>query len=282
MGIKELGLERTTPEQRLSQDNCIFLVRVGSNMYGTNLKTSDDDYTGIFMADRSRSGLGIKNIEHIEYRTNSTKSQKRNTQDDRDCTMYSLKKWVQLALNNNPNILELFFAPERNIMVTSPIWNRLRENKYLFLSLKIYHSFRGYAHSQRARLELKSGNNTGRTDLIEKFGYDVKLASHNIRLYLECIQLLKEGRITFPIPERQLVLQIKTGDWAGDEGFKKFLALSDELSVRCQGLYDSSKLPHSPAQDKINDLLIDIQEEYFGYKKPEGLLNKVNYIFGRK
>jgi predicted nucleotidyltransferase len=280
MGINELHLSREHAEQRLSQDNCVFLARVGSVMYGTNTKLSDDDYTGIFMSDRSHAGLGIKSIDHIEYRTNSTGSGKRNTQEDRDCTLYSFKKWVKLAMDNNPNILELFFAPDKCIMQTSKVWERLRDNKHLFLSLKIFHSFRGYAHSQRARLELKSGNNTGRTDLIEKYGYDVKLASHNIRLYLECIQLLKEGQITFPLPERSVVLQIKTGEWAGDEGFKKFLALSDELSARCQSLYDNSKLQHSPAQEDINNLLIDIQEEYLGYKKPKGFLNKLKYVFG--
>lgn len=281
--ISELHLDRNTHEQRMSQDNCIFLCRVGSNMYGTNTKLSDDDFTGIFMPDREYAGLGIKNIEHVEYRTNSTGSGKRNTKEDRDCTLYSFRKWVQLAMNNNPNILELFFAPEKCIMQTSPIWEKLRANKHLFLSLKIFHSFRGYAHSQRARLELKSGNNTGRTDLIEQYGYDVKLASHNIRLYLECIQLLKEEQITFPLPERNVVIQIKTGEWAGEEGFKKFLALSDELSARCQLLYDNSKLRHSPAQEEINNLLLDIYEEYFHYiQKPKGFLNKLKYVFGGK
>jgi predicted nucleotidyltransferase len=281
--VNDLQLDRNTHEQRMSQDNCIFLARVGSQMYGTNTKLSDDDFTGIFMPDREYAGLGIKNINHVEYRTNPTGSGKRNTKEDRDCILYSLKQWVTLALNNNPNTLELFFAPEKCIMQISPVWEKLRANKHLFLSLKIYHSFRGYAHAQRMRLKLKAGNNTGRTDLIEKYGYDVKLASHNIRLYLECIQLLKEEQITFPLPERDVVIQIKTGEWAGDDGLKKFLALSDELAARCQSLYDNSKLRYSPAQEEINNFLVEIQEEYFHYiQKPKGLWNKLKYAFWEK
>jgi predicted nucleotidyltransferase len=235
-------------------------------MYGTTTENSDDDYTGIFFPDKKYT-MGIKGIEQVEFRTNSTKSGKHNTKEDQDVVLYALRKWIQLAMNNNPNILELLFSPKNCVLINSPIWQRLYDNRHLFLSLKIFHSFRGYAHSQRKRLELKSGNNTGRTDLIEKYGFDVKLASHNIRLYLECIQLLKEEQITFPLPERQLVLQIKTGQWSGEEGFQKFIKLSDELSVRCQTLYDNSKLRYSPAQEEINDLLIDIQEDYYGYKK---------------
>lgn len=270
--IQKLKLCRDSEEQKLSQDNCIFLARVGSMMYGTNTKESDEDFTGVFMPDRTRSGMGTKNIDFVEYRTNSTKSNKRNTAEDTDCTLYSLKKWVILATNNNPNILELFFTPDKSILHTSPVWKKLCDNKHLFISLKTFHSFRGYAHSQRKRLELRSGNNTGRTDLIEKYGFDCKLASHNIRLYLECIQLLKEQQITFPLPERNVVIQIKTGEWAGDEGFQKFLKLSDELSTRCQSLYDTSKLRHSPAQEDINNLLIEIMEDYLGYNNPKTII----------
>jgi len=257
-------LPRDTLEQRMAQDNLILLCRVGSNMYGTNTKESDDDFTGIFIPEKEYV-CGLKNIKQVEIRTNPTGSGKRNQTGDVDITLKSLGEWCKLAQNNNPNILELFFAPEKCILYKNEYWDKLVENMNLFLSLKIFHSFRGYAHSQRKRLELKSGNNTGRTDLIDKYGYDVKLASHNLRLYLECIQLLKEGRIEFPLPERELLVQVKTGLWSGEEGFQKFLKESDRLTEACQSLYDNSELQHSPAQDKINKLVVDMHFDYWGY-----------------
>jgi len=254
----KLQLEYRTVEQRMSQDNCIFLARVGSQMYGTNTLNSDDDFVGIFIPDR-KYVVGLKHIDQVEYRTNPTKSGKKNQVGDRDVTLYTLRKWVQLALNNNPNIVELFFVPENCILHTTSLWKKICESKDSFLSLKLFHSFRGYAYAQRYKLELKSGNNTGRKDLIEKYGYDVKLASHNIRLYLECIQLLKEQQITFPLPERNLVKQIKDGKWS----FDKFVEESNKLADLCSSLYKESKLPYSPNYEEVDKLLIEVQDTFW-------------------
>lgn len=259
-------LPRDTYEQRMAQDNLILLCRVGSNMYGTNTKESDDDFVGIFIPEREYV-CGLKSIRQVEIRTNPTGSGKRNQKEDIDITLKSLGEWCKLAQNNNPNILELFFAPENCIIYKNEYWDFLQAHKDLFLSLKIFHSFRGYAHSQRKRLELKSGRNTGRTDLIKKYGYDSKLASHNIRLYLECIQLLKEGKIAFPLPEREMLIQVKTGLWGGEEGFQKFLKESDRLTEVCHNLYSKSKLRYSPAQEEINKLVVDMFFDYWGYNK---------------
>lgn len=257
-------LPRDTYEQRMALDNLILFCRVGSNMYGTNTIISDDDFVGIFVPPKEYV-CGLKGIKQVEIRTNPTGSGKRNKVGDIDITLKSLGEYCKLAQNNNPNILELFFVPDNCVLYKNNYWDKLVENKDLFLSLKVFHSFKGYAHSQKKRLELKSGNNMGRKDLVEKYAYDVKLASHNIRLYLECIQLLKEGRITFPLPEREMVVQIKTGLWAGEEGFQRFVKESERLANVCQDLYGKSNLPHAPAQEKINKLLVDMHFDYWGY-----------------
>jgi hypothetical protein len=67
---------------------------------------------------------------------------------------------------------------------------------------------------------MRSGNNLGRKELIKEYLYDTKMMSHNIRLYLECMQLLNEGTITLPLPERKMVVQIKRGEWKLEEVLK--------------------------------------------------------------
>jgi predicted nucleotidyltransferase len=269
MKLAEMELERDTEEQCMSQDNCIFLARTGSQMYGTNTINSDDDFTGIYIASPDYS-YGLKKCELVEYRTNKVNSSKRNSAGDVDVNLYSLYKYVTLALNNNPNILELLYAPNNCILQTSKYYNMLRNNRDLFLSKKVYQSFRGYAHSQRMRTMTKSGNNTGRIDLIEKYHYDTKLMSHNIRLYLECMQLLNEGTITLPLPERKMVVQIKRGEWKLEEVLKK----SDELSDSCTRLYENTRLPDTPDFEGVNKLLMNIQEEYWGIECKNGSKRK--------
>ena len=81
-----MELDRITEEQRMSQDNCIFLCRTGSQMYGTNTLNSDDDFTGIFMPNREYI-CGLKGCEMVEYRTNKTNTNKRNSAGDVDVNL---------------------------------------------------------------------------------------------------------------------------------------------------------------------------------------------------
>ncbi len=268
MKLAEMELERHTEEQCMSQDNCIFLARTGSQMYGTNTINSDDDFTGIYIASPDYT-YGLKKCEMVEYRTNKVNSSKRNSAGDVDVNLYSLYKYVTLALNNNPNIIELLYVPDNCILQTSKYYNMLRDNRQLFLSKKVYQSFRGYAHSERSRV-MRSGNNLGRKELIKEHLFDTKMMSHNIRLYLECMQLLNEGTITLPLPERKMVVQIKRGEWKLEEVLKK----SDELSDSCTRLYENTRLPDTPDFEGVNKLLMNIQDEYWGIECKNGSKRK--------
>lgn len=60
---------------------------------------------------------------------------------------------MELATKCNPNIIELLFAPEDCIEITTPLWKKLTERRYEFLSAKAYHTFTGYALSQLKRIK---------------------------------------------------------------------------------------------------------------------------------
>lgn len=248
-------------QQEMAIKNCIFFCRVGSHLYGTNTPESDDDFTGIFIPDKEYV-LGKRVIEQVEFNTNPSSSGKRNTKDDLDCTLFALDKWTTMCVNNNPNRLEIFFAPDNCILHITDLGKRLFAARDLFISLDAYNSFKGYSHEQMRRLKLKSGNNNGRLDLIEKYGYDVKMASHNIRLYLECIQLLKQGSIEFPLHESGLLLDIKRGKVTYDE----FLNKSAELAALCDIVYANSKLQSHPNLKDVNKLQISLYEDFWGTK----------------
>ena len=141
-------------EQKMAEKNLIMKVMVGSHLYGTETENSDKDFMGIFIPDRDYV-LGIKKVEQVEIRTNPTNSGHRNTSADTDTVLYSLPKFIHLASQNNPNIVELFFAPEKNIVFDTPYGKRLREAYASFISKKVKHTFMGYAFSQKQKLMYK-------------------------------------------------------------------------------------------------------------------------------
>jgi uncharacterized protein len=69
-----------------------------------------------------------------------------------DVVIYDLAKLVALCAQANPNMLELLFLDEREILHTTPTWERLRAQRQAFLSQKVRHTFAGYARGQLERI----------------------------------------------------------------------------------------------------------------------------------
>jgi predicted nucleotidyltransferase len=70
-----------------------------------------------------------------------------------DVVIYDLAKLVGLCVQANPNMLELLFVDEREILYTTPLWERLRAHRVAFLSQKVRHTFAGYAKGQLKRIQ---------------------------------------------------------------------------------------------------------------------------------
>ena len=246
-----------TKEQKMAQDNLILKVRTGSKLYGTNTKNSDSDYTGVFIPNKEYV-LGLLTCEQVDIRTNPTDSGKRNTKNDTDITLYSLPKFIKLCADNNPNIVELLFVNKKNIIYCNSYGKRLLDASHFFISKKVKHRFLGYAHSQRMKILNKNpiGN---RKEYIEKFGYDVKFASHLIRLLVEGNELLLNGKLEFPIPHNRLIRDIKEGKFT----LAQVLTKADQLEAVAEELYGKSPLQNRPDYDAISDLQMEMMEEFW-------------------
>lgn len=72
--------------------------------------------------------------------------------DGLDCSIYELRNFLELAVQNNPNIIELLFTEQADWVSTSPTWAALWENRDLFLSRNLKNRFSGYAVSQLKRV----------------------------------------------------------------------------------------------------------------------------------
>lgn len=139
----------------MEQGKLIFKCRIGSHLYGLNRPESDEDYMGVFVP-KSEYLLGLKRIEEVDNSTKSSAAGFRNTAEDVDDKNYTLPKYLHLALQNNPNIVEVLFATPENVLTTSPEWEELVANRDKILSQRVFFTFTGYAFSQKKKLTVKS------------------------------------------------------------------------------------------------------------------------------
>jgi len=119
--------------------NILILTLAGSIAYGTNLATSDLDLRGVTLETKTDL-LGLSSFEQFEDRTTDT-------------VIYGLKKFINLCLNNNPNVLEILGTTPEFCLILSPEGMLLKENIDLFLSKRVIQSFGNYATAQLRRLQ---------------------------------------------------------------------------------------------------------------------------------
>jgi predicted nucleotidyltransferase len=244
-------------ERDMAINNLIYKAQIGSNLYGTVTKDSDKDYMGIFIPNKDYI-LGNKRCEQVILSEKNSKSI-RNQKGDIDFIIYSLPKFIHLATGNNPNIVELFFVNHTNELFCNEFGKKLKESYKLFISKRVYHTFKGYSYSQRKKLEIKKENMTGRKELAEQFGYDTKFASHLLRLLVECQQLLLEGRLDLPLLQNNLIRDVKLGKY----DLQWVLNKADELEKSVDRIYETCQLQSSPDVESINKLQIELIEEFW-------------------
>jgi uncharacterized protein len=118
----------------------IYVTRHGSHSYGTALPTSDMDIRGVCIAPK-------------EYYLGCTLHFDQAEQKEPDLTIFELKKFLALASNCNPNVLELLYTElEDHLELADPLGTVLLEMRDLFLTTRVKHTFSGYALQQLRRI----------------------------------------------------------------------------------------------------------------------------------
>lgn len=125
----------------LRKKNLICKVMSGSRAYGTNIETSDTDMRGIFCADPINLLTPFFPVREVEDAT------------EEDTKYYELAHFVKLLVDQNPNIVELLWVREEDVLTRTPAYDYLRAHRTDFLSSKIAFTTSGYAYAQLKRIK---------------------------------------------------------------------------------------------------------------------------------
>jgi len=170
-----------------------------------------------------------------------------------DCVYYELRKFLRLLAQANPNVLASLWMEPEYYPCFSPEAEILLHCRRLFLTQQAYHSFVGYAYSQLkgvTRNKFSGYMGEKRKALVKKFGYDVKHASHLIRLLRMGVELFRDGRLTVFRPDAEELIEIKRGGWSLERVQQEANRLAKELEY----YKERSTLPERPDYHAINVL----------------------------
>ena len=171
-----LEAKKINPPQFVN-DGLIYEVLMGSECYGVAEDDSDVDIYGICIPpvnivfphlNGEILGFGRQTKRFGQYQEHGIKHDSGKIYD---LQIYNIVKFFQLAMNNNPNIIDALFVPDNCICYMSAIGSLIRFNRNIFLHKGCYHKFKGYAYSQLNKVKNKKPIGK-RKELIEKHSFD--------------------------------------------------------------------------------------------------------------
>jgi len=249
--------------------NVQYETIMGSVAYGVSSDTSDVDVYGwaippkddLFPHLRGEVlGFGTPKPRFEQYQEHHVQDQdalagRRRTYD---LTIYGIVKFFNLAMENNPNLIDSLFTPVNCVLHSTRVGNLVRENRRLFLHKGAWPKFKGYAYTQLHKLSIKRPQGK-RAELVEKHGYDVKFAYHVVRLLTEVEMILMEEDLDLQRNNEQLKA-IRRGEWTED----RLRQWCGDKESHLERVYAESKLRVMPDEPKIRALLLTGLEEHFG------------------
>jgi predicted nucleotidyltransferase len=169
-----------------------YLTIMGSVAYGVSSDTSDMDVYGFCIPPKEDifphlrgeiQGFGRQKQRFDQWQEHHIidKSGMGGNGREYDLTVYSIIRFFQLCMDNNPNMIDSLFTPINCVLHINTVGNIVRENRREFLHKGSFHKFKSYAFSQRHKIIDKTTKRI--VDLERK--YDIQLTIDEINSLLE-------------------------------------------------------------------------------------------------
>ena len=238
-------VEKDFKWKEMAERTTILRADVGSRGFGLSLPTSDDDHMGVCIEDfDAYCRIEGKFEQHIEH----------HQEGGIDVTIYSMEKFLRLALHGNPTILCLLFAKKK--LKSDARGSQLQGLTPYLISKHWGKRFLGYMESQRQKLLGERGQKrVNRPDLEEKFGYDTKYAMHLLRLGIQGVEVMETGKMTIPFTgsNQEFLMAVRFGKIDLNE----VLQTAGDLERQLKDLISNSDLPDQPNKIYVDEWMRD-------------------------
>lgn len=265
MLIHDLQEKKLIHPPKWLADNTHYLVQMGSVAYGVSNASSDADLYGFAIPHADMvfphlagdiPGFGTQKQRFDQW----VQTHVHDGPKEYDFAVYNIVRFVQLCMENNPNMVDALFVPQRCVLHQTKIAMHVRQHRKLFLHKGSFHKFIGYAYGQFKKIRSKvTHSNPERQASINLHGYDVKFGYHIVRLALECEQILMHGDLDLEA-NSGILRAIRAGDWTLERLEQWFADKEQGLNK----LYIDSSIQTSPDEAAIKKLLMECLEMHFG------------------
>ena len=251
-------------------ENIIPIVRVlvGSKAHGLDDPDSDSDYRSVY-------ALPTEKILSLNFKYKGSTWLEGDSEDN---TAWEIGHFLSLAQQNNPTILEVFFAPKDRTVEESVAGAYFSKKlgelfPYIFHPVKAFNAFCGYGKNQQKKFLDKKDNRPH------------KYAAAHIRTLYNLIELLKTGTMTIRVGDKPdigpTLKRIKHGEYRMGE----IVDLTHSLELEAQSILDLkritteiknlmndkteneidifSKFPEEVCYEKVNDFLLEVREAFW-------------------
>lgn len=233
-----------------------YEVITGSFSYGVSGDTSDMDVFAVCVPDAEVvfphlagyiPGFGPNPYSFEVYQKHHIEDGKK----EYDVCVMGIVKFFHLAADNNPNMIDALFVPERCVVHSDDIGKHMRGHRRLFLSKRCFVKMKGYAFSELKQITESAKSETN---------YNLKSAYHVVRLLNQAEQIMVEGDLDLESSREQLKA-IRRGEWRLSElknwFYEKELALTSIHAT-------NDTVPLRVDYGKLRSVLMECLEMKFG------------------
>jgi len=267
MLLQEFGKRGLIHPPSFIYNNTMYLTQMGSVSYGVSSDSSDIDVYGFCIPPKHVTfphlacvipGFGKQPEQFTSWQQHHV--QDVGAQKQYDFTIFSIVKFFDLAMANNPNVIDSIFTNRELVLHSTQVSELVRSHRREFLHKGSMAKLRSYAYAQLSKIRNKSNSsNPKRAADVQANGMDTKFAYHVARLVLQCEQILMEGDLDL-MRNREILKDIRRGAWSLAELEDWFATKEKSLEIA----HVNSKIPNVPNEDNLKSLLMKCLEMHYG------------------